>query len=196
MGRREAEQIDAALRWFEHELNPVHSGRSSSCTQPSTDNNNKNSLGWADAYMLGELSFSAARVLLFLRAIIKHPDIVVLDEAFGGMDEAVRDKCMLFLARGEEKTLAPGGRSHQSVGAFAVESAVARSGQVKIAGLADHQALVCISHVKEEVPDCVREWLCLPEINSGEPARCGRLDGPLRRDGRRWAEIWGVGRGA
>ena len=162
-------KVDATLRWFAHELNPG---------EPSED------LGWADDYMFGELSFSAQRLLLFLRAIIKHPDIVVLDEAFSGMDEAVRDKCMLFLAHGEEKTYGGSGSSE------VVPSAASESGTVEVTGLKDHQALVCISHIKEEVPDCVREWICLPEANTGLPARFGRLDGPLRTDSKRWREIW------
>ena len=151
-------------------------------------------MAWASEYLFGELSFSAQRILLFLRAIIKHPDVVVLDEAFGGMDEAVRDKCMLFLAYGEEKTYSLGKQGNGSLsGAAVVESAAAKSGSVKVRGLSDRQALICISHVKEEVPDCVREWLCLPEANTGLPARFGRLDGPLRTSSKRWSEIWGVG---
>jgi ABC-type molybdenum transport system ATPase subunit/photorepair protein PhrA len=143
--------------------------------------------------MFGELPFSAQRVLLFLRAIIKHPDVVVLDEAFGGMDEAVRDKCMLFMAHGEEKTFDHTANLSARPGEIPVlDSAAVKSGTVKVTGLADSQALICISHVREEVPDSVREWLCLPEANTGVPARFGRLDGPLRTSSKRWAEIWDV----
>lgn len=189
------EQVEATLKWFEHELNPVFHKRSQPAAPEGTA---ETSLAWAADYLFGGLSFSAQRLLLFLRAIIKHPDVVVLDEAFGGMDDAVRDKCMLFLAYGEEKTYTleskPGSRS--LTGAAVVESAAAKAGKVKVRGLSDQQALICISHVKEEVPDCVREWLCLPESNTGLPARFGRLDGPLRTSARRWTEIWGVGQGA
>jgi ABC-type molybdenum transport system ATPase subunit/photorepair protein PhrA len=183
------EQVEATLKWFEHELNP---GFHKQPQQPASD------LTWASDYMFGELSFSAQRILLFLRAIIKHPDVVVLDEAFGGMDDAVRDKCMLFLAYGEEKmySLGPKQGSGSLAAATVVDSPAAKSGSVKVRGLTDQQALICISHVKEEVPDCVSEWLCLPEANTGLPARFGRLDGPLRASSRRWAEIWGVGQGA
>ncbi|KAK1827658.1 P-loop containing nucleoside triphosphate hydrolase protein [Podospora conica] len=183
-------QVDATLRWFAHELNPgfvdpAHRLPSATHEDP---------VDWARDYMFGELSFSAQRILLFLRAIIKHPDIVVLDEAFSGMDDAVRDKCMLFLAHGEEKTYATasaaGGRL--SPVAQVVASEAAKAGTVKVTGLSERQALVCISHVKEEVPGCVREWICLPEANTGAPARVGRLEGPLGRDGRGWGEIWGV----
>lgn len=183
------EQVDATLRWFEHELNPAFHRQPQSTASSGAD-----SLAWASEYLLGELSFSAQRILLFLRAIVKHPDVVVLDEAFGGMDEAVRDKCMLFLAYGEEKTYSLGKQGNGSLsGAAVVESAAAKSGSVKVRGLSDQQALICISHVKEEVPDCVREWICLPEANTGLPARFGRLDGPLRTSSKRWSEIWGVG---
>ncbi|AEO70959.1 43a79327-24b3-4a24-8cc2-d49a5da1b60a [Thermothielavioides terrestris] len=186
-----AEQVEATLRWFEPELNPAfHKG-----AQPAiSEGAEEAAVAWAGDYMFGELSFSAQRVLLFLRAIIKHPDIVVLDESFGGMDDAVRDKCMLFLAHGEEKryelSTKPGSRA--LTGAAVVDSAAAKSGKVRVKGLTDRQALICISHVKEEVPDCVREWLCLPEASTGLPARFGRLDGPLRTSSKRWTEIWGT----
>ncbi|KAK0744223.1 hypothetical protein B0T18DRAFT_431346 [Schizothecium vesticola] len=184
-------QVDATLRWFAHELNPSFVNPTHQLPSASHE---EDPVDWARDYMFGELSFSAQRILLFLRAIIKHPDIVVLDEAFSGMDDAVRDKCMLFLAHGEEKTYvttsAGAGRRH-SPAAQVVPSAAAKAETVKVTGLNERQALVCISHVKEEVPDCVREWICLPEANTGAPARVGRLEGPLGRDGRRWREIWG-----
>lgn len=162
------EKVDAALRWFAHELNPA--GESAE----------GGSLAWADEYMFGEISFSAQRVALFIRSMIKSPDVIVLDEAFSGMDDAVRDKCTLFLTQGETKTF---DAKHQ-----VVDSGV---DSVKITGLTDQQALICIAHIKEEVPDCVREWMCLPEANTGDPARFGRLDGPLGEDERRWHEVWG-----
>ncbi|KAK4130501.1 P-loop containing nucleoside triphosphate hydrolase protein [Trichocladium antarcticum] len=187
------EQVAATLKWFEPELNPGFRKE----MQPAGPKGRAGEpLAWASDYMFGGLSFSAQRILLFLRAIIKHPDIVVLDEAFGGMDEAVRDKCMLFLAFGEAKMYAPvsSRRRGSPTGVMVVASPVAKSGRVKVQGLSDQQALICISHVKEEVPDCVREWVCLPESSTSQPARFGRLDGPLRTDSKRWSEIWGVGR--
>lgn len=179
-------KVDATLRWFERELNPGYRHGSSG----------GGDLAWASEYLFGGLSFSAQRVLLLLRAVIKNPDMVVLDEAFSGMDEAVRDKCMLFIAHGEEKELAkaPAGSpsASSSAGLEAVDSHIKKAGMVKVTGLSEQQALICISHVKEEVPDLVREWLCLPEAESAQAARFGRLDGPLRTDSRRWNEIWGM----
>ncbi|TLD24317.1 hypothetical protein PspLS_06788 [Pyricularia sp. CBS 133598] len=182
-----SEKVEATLGWFERELNPAVQGENGQ----TSDSPGSRALKWADDYLFGEFSFSAQRVLLLLRAIIKSPDIVILDEAFSGMDEAVRDKCMLFIAHGEEKILAAeGGRQ------VVVDSQVKKDGKVRVTGLSDRQAFICISHVKEEVPDFVREWLCLPEATSGLPARFGRLSGPLRLDGKRWDHIWGMGRGA
>jgi ABC-type molybdenum transport system ATPase subunit/photorepair protein PhrA len=171
------DKVDAALRWFAPELRP---GRNT--TAAADPGGAPETIDWADECMLREMSFSAQRVALFIRSMIKSPDVVILDEAFSGMDDAVRDKCMLFLTEGEAKTFK---------GGEVVESEAAKSGSVKIAGLTDQQALICIAHIKEEVPPSVREWMCLPEANSGAPARFGRLDGPLREDEKRWDEIWG-----
>lgn len=170
-------KVDACLRWFTSELQPSRGGGSVA----THSNSQADDLAWADNYFFGELSFSAQRVLLFIRAVVKNPDIVVLDEAFSGMDESVRDKCELFLSHGETAMYATGN---------IVESDVAKQGKVQVHGLTDQQALICIAHVKEEVPDCVREWVCLPEANTTAAARFGRLDGPLRTDRRRWDEIW------
>lgn len=176
-------QVDATLRWFEHDLNP---GSTKSTAPGSTEGD----LSWTEDYLFGGLSFSAQRLLLFLRAIVKYPDIIVLDEAFSGMDDALRDKCMLYLAKGQEKMYAPAPAGSGQTGDVIVDNPAAQASKVQVTGLSDQQALICISHIKEEVPDCVREWLCLPEANTGMPARSGRLDGPLGKDRRRWDAIW------
>ncbi|KAI1452534.1 P-loop containing nucleoside triphosphate hydrolase protein [Annulohypoxylon moriforme] len=178
------EKVEACLRWFEAELNPAYikTSKLGSDVQESSD------LQWADHYMFGELSFSAQRVALFLRAIIKNPDIVVLDEACSGMDDGVRNRCLLFLEHGETKTYA----KHDDGSETVVESDASKSGSVKVGGLDDNQALICISHIREEIPDCIREWICLPEANSGLPARFGVSEAPLGRDEKSWRKIWGM----
>lgn len=178
------EKVDVCLRWFEAELNPAHTALS-----PSTSQLESQDLKWADHYLFGELSSSAQRVALFLRAIIKNPDIVVLDEACSGMDDGVRDKCLLFLEAGQTRQYAKLSDGSEAI----VESEASKTDQVKVRGLSDDQALICISHVREEIPDCVREWICLPEANSGMPARFGVADAPLGRDEKSWNEIWGMG---
>ncbi|KAI1824514.1 ABC transporter [Xylaria intraflava] len=178
-----AAKVEACLRWFEAELNPDYKALTESAT-PATGRD----LKWADHYMFGELSSSAQRVALFLRAIIKNPDIVVLDEACSGMDDGVRNRCLLFLEAGQTKQYTKRSDGSEAI----VESEVSKSGDVKVGGLNDNQALICISHVREEIPDCVREWICLPEANSGESARFGVADAPLGSDEKSWKAIWGM----
>ncbi|KAI2776427.1 P-loop containing nucleoside triphosphate hydrolase protein [Daldinia loculata] len=180
-----AEKVKACLRWFEAELNPAfvrHSRLTSDGAQEATN------LQWADHYMFGELSFSAQRVALFLRAIIKNPDIVVLDEACSGMDDGVRNRCLLFLEHGEEKTYS----KREDGSEIVVQSDASKSGTVKFGGLNNNQALICISHIREEIPDCIREWICLPEANSKQPARFGISEAPLGSDENSWKQIWGM----
>ena len=173
-------KVDSYLRWFEPELNPHFDG--SSRGTPNSEVwppwERPTSTGWADSTLFGQCTFSSQRVALFLRAVIKNPDIVVLDEAFSGMDASVRDKCMGFLESGIEGGVG-GGVGGQSAG---------------IRGLEERQALICISHIKEEVPFMVRDWMCLPEAASREgkkaAARFGRLEGPLAGDEGAWREIW------
>jgi ABC-type molybdenum transport system ATPase subunit/photorepair protein PhrA len=163
-------RVEACLRWFETELNP----RSKDNQKPSSN------LDWASNTLFGEVSFSAQRVLLFLRATIRNPDIVILDEAFSGMDDLVRDKCLLFLSRGQSMEM-----HYTEHGPKPVKY----EGEVVVPGLQEHQALLCVSHSRQEVPGCIREWVCLPEPGTGPP-RFGRFEGPVELDGKRWNEIW------
>ncbi|KAF2429017.1 hypothetical protein EJ08DRAFT_718944 [Tothia fuscella] len=152
------------------------------------------SLEWADTGKFGELSFSSQRVALFIRAVIRNPDLVILDEAFSGMDDFARDKCHLFLSRGESaifsyRTTQPG-KLVRKAGPRPFESDISRAGKVRVPGLQKSQALIVISHKKEEVPGCVVNWLCLPESGSGETPRMGELDCPLELGSQGWKDIW------
>lgn len=60
-----------------------------------------------------------------------------------------------------------------------------------VRGLEGRQALVCVSHVRGEVPGVVRDWLCLPSAESGEVVRRGRFGGPLEGVEGGWEGIWG-----
>ncbi|KAF2103580.1 P-loop containing nucleoside triphosphate hydrolase protein [Rhizodiscina lignyota] len=183
-------KVDAVLRW-DFEDQDIHVGMG---------------LEWAEETRFGEVPFSAQRVLLFLRAIIRNPELLILDEAFSGMDESARDRCLLFLSYGERKTyrfLDPNA-SAERVGMSAmpaageakvVDSDISRLDRVRVEGLKSDQAILVVSHNPAEVPGCVREWICLPEAGMGE-ARFGRLEGPLGVGGvegeKRWKGIWGV----
>lgn len=52
-----------------------------------------------DGISFGDLSISSQKLLLFIRAILKNPEILVLDEAFSGMDENLVVKCHSFIAK-------------------------------------------------------------------------------------------------
>ncbi|KAJ9669385.1 hypothetical protein H2201_000252 [Coniosporium apollinis] len=214
-------KVDACLQWFRAELNPAL-GLSEAQRREQYENyhwatyegkkaNKRRTeraeallpedeqLDWADEMVFGELTFSAQRVALFLRAVVKNPELVILDEAFSGMDDAARDRCITFLTHGQTRVMRYVGQNGRplSAGPRLMESDASFAGQVKVPGLLPSQALLVVSHNKDEVPGCVREWMCLPEPGMGAP-RFGRLDGPLELDprGERWAEIWGTGPGS
>ena len=213
-------RVDACLRWFKRELYPspgdlmdpldglifqrflAHEKHVEQKLTPRREAHLKKKfaeqlakyeaidIDWGDEVRFGDVPFSAQKVALFLRAIIKSPDLVILDEAFSGMDETMRDKCMMFLAWGETRWFKYSGKQGRC--RTAARTVSDRLGKVTVTGLSDDQALICVSHVKEEVPGLVRQWMCLPDAHTGRPARFGRLDGPLERDYSRWEEIWGM----
>ena len=209
-------RVEACLRWFQPELDSSYNSvvevdYDKSTDEGSIDSESKKeqpiskldfttgdytsrSLDWADNVQFGDAPFTAQRVALFLRAFIKQPDLLILDEAFSGMDDWVRDKCLLFLAHGESKlwfwiSLK---RNRNRTYKRLRTSQIAQRGQAVVGGLQKEQAMVCISHVPEEVSGMVREWLCLPEADEGKAARFGRLKGPLERQNALWEEIWGM----
>ena len=198
------QRADACLRWFAEELrpksqhpttieqlnavldaeSPISENRLEAvrCEYEQTTAGGKN-LEWASDLRFGELSFSNQRLVLFLRAIVASPDLVILDEALSGIDEATRDKALLFLSQGEHIRSIVDGK--------AKESAVSKLGNVIFGGLQPEQALLVISHAREDVPGCLREWICLPEPGEGRVARTGVLPGPLELNPEFWDEIWG-----
>lgn len=174
--------VDHCLRWFEPELNPdFRQGQFPDLVSHTVPTH------WADTLRFGDAPFSSQRVVLFLRALVKKPDLVVLDEAFSGMDEAIRDKCMLFLAWGVTRQL----RVWRGKKSVVANDSQAWEG-LGMNGMTEDQALICVSHVKEEVPGLVREWMCLPEAIEGEPPRFGRFAGPLESYEDGWNKIWGI----
>ena len=184
--------VDACLRWFEAELNPgFELGNTPTKRMNGKDFGYFRDTDWADNLRFGDCPFSAQRVLLFLRAIVKRPELIVLDEAFSGMDEYIRDKCMLFLTWGETRTF--GIRENDPEGKRVVKNTRAEMHEEPMfQGLQDNQTLICVSHIKEEVPGIVRDWVCLPDASTGEPARFGKFTRPLDVDHDQWKTIWAV----
>ena len=211
--------VDACLRWFRPELDPsaigsddvyeiTNASRKSIPVESSRPRGKRLELyykyldidtDWADEIHFGDVSFSSQRVALFLRAIVRRPDLVILDEAFGGMDESTREKCMFFLTWGERLynpvfSRVPAGPNPKR--AFPkrpiLETGINEFGPVIMPGLTQDQALICVSHVKEEVPDIVRDWMCLPEASDGQPPRFGRFKSPMRKHRNQWDVVWGM----
>ena len=203
--------VDACLHWFNADLKPGSSpppkdlfhasnGRARKIEQVPLSRRHElradllriedTDIDWADEMRFGELSFSAQRVALFIRAVIKKPDLVILDEAFSGMDDHVRDKCKLFLSRGQNRKWVWNEAQTARRQVHASESYLSAGG-ARFSGLSKEQALLSVSHVKEEVPDVVREWICLPNANTGQAPRHGRLNSPLCANWTKWDGIWG-----
>ncbi|MCJ1283278.1 hypothetical protein MMC26_002606 [Xylographa opegraphella] len=193
--------VDACLRWFERELNPAFSGPDPAEPVPHVRAARhggrlgkqvaeylERDIDWADGVRFGDVSVAAQRVALLLRALIKKPDVVILDEAFSVMDTATRDKCMTFLAHGESAYL-PETKTRNAPPETLVTT-LASEGTVAISGLEARQALVCVSHLAEEVPDLVTEWMCLPEPNEGKAVRFGTRKDSGLNDGTWWDAVW------
>lgn len=141
------------------------------------------SLSWAEDKVhhpaFGRLHFGIQRLLLLLRAIIKQPDIIILDEAFSGLPTAVRDKALGWLEKGDASL-----------------STQASGHGVQFPGLLDQQALVVVSHVREEVPSCIDEFVRLPsEEEATENSRTvelGRSDHGEIKSAEGWNRVWGL----
>jgi ABC-type molybdenum transport system ATPase subunit/photorepair protein PhrA len=197
----EDQRVTAFLRWFERELKPGETKitamerlekkfdfRSKSALLDASEiweemQADEADVAWAEELYFGELSFGAQRLLLFLRALIASPDLVILDEAFSGMDAKVKEKTFRFLSHGEK--LFEARRNVRS-------SALSQLQHTCFEGLTDQQALVVISHSQADVPGCVREWICLPEPGSRDAPRTGTLEKPLELEPKGWDVIWGA----
>ncbi|KAL9625152.1 MAG: hypothetical protein Q9160_000553 [Pyrenula sp. 1 TL-2023] len=184
--------VDAMLRWFASELNPHHKEKNVSGESAS--------IAWAasKAFTFGSLSFHQQRFLLYLRAIVKKPKMIILDEALSGFPTHLREKAMCFLECGQAHVpefRESSGKWSSSMSLhrkFAPISEIEPS-NYRFTGLTSDQALIVVSHVKEEIPPCVGEWLRLPgeeEIEAGKGIRRGRCrQGQIRTD-QLWNEIW------
>jgi ABC-type molybdenum transport system ATPase subunit/photorepair protein PhrA len=198
-------RVDVFLRWFAPELSPTKTSE----LQTLMVNKEKatricpamkrklerlhiisEDLDWADTMTFRDLSFSSQRLLLFLRALVSDPDLIILDEAMSAMDKAVREKCLLFLSHGEKfeyKYDRWNSSGHKFVNSLQMDNEM-----VNFGGIQDSQALLTISHSTEDIPGCIRQWICLPEPSEGKPARVGELPGPLELHPDSWNTIWNL----
>lgn len=209
-------------------------------------------LDWAEAIRFRDLSFGTQRLLLLLRAMIKKPDILVLDEAFSGLSPEVRDKAMLWLEYGQTKFKTRAritGKSQRDRFEWQVvenqrhvfDAMLAQLDHTEdelmrkfwnrkidsdellkiriittdpeleevakdwpwdkrksysFMGLEDTQAMVVVSHIKEEIPAVVDQWIRLPSeeeaVESERGVEMGDCpDGKIRTvEG--WNRVWGL----
>ncbi|CRG86581.1 putative ABC transporter ATP-binding protein C323,04 [Talaromyces islandicus] len=97
---------------------------------------------YADEMTFGQLDVAQQRLVLFIRAIIKKQEVIVLDEAFSAMPPTMRQKCFALLegpppaAEGQESEQLP----------YVDET----------------QSVIFVSHQRQEIPDSVRFWMRLP----------------------------------
>ncbi|KAL2000204.1 hypothetical protein VTN02DRAFT_3417 [Thermoascus thermophilus] len=210
--------VDAALEFFKADLAPADADesawksrtalpeglfpklpRGAAAAKPSPHDFDAE---YADHIRFSELSVPQQRLVLFIRAVIHKPDLVILDEAFSGMSATLRLKCFHFLEVGNSRRRASTAtrRIHRKLDTWLMDSAV-EDARARITGLSDDQALLIISHVKEEVPDIVRHWMRLPSPESalvdenkhdrdGDEFRLGVLkyDSTMSVDA--WDTIW------
>ena len=136
----------------------------------------KHSIDYADNTTFGQLSVAQQRLILFIRAIIKKQELIILDEAFSGMPANMREKCFYLLnnsgppADGELASL-------------------------PLPYLGPEQALIVVSHLAEEIPDTVRFWMRLPsEVGDGQQLDFAQGvlpdDSTLSADRKTWETIW------
>ncbi|KAH8697861.1 P-loop containing nucleoside triphosphate hydrolase protein, partial [Talaromyces proteolyticus] len=134
---------------------------------------------YADTITFGQLNMAQQRLVLFIRAIIKKQDLIILDEAFSGMSPSMREKCFALLE--------PDPDANETLS----------NTKFQIPHLGPDQSLIVVSHLRSEIPDSVRFWMRLPsDVGDNEtlPFAMGLLpDGiNLASDETVWRNIWSV----
>ena len=154
---------------------------------------------YADLMRFGDLTTAQQRVVLFIRALIHTPDIIILDEALSGMSAVARDKCFHFMHFGEfdptKKDQTPD-RDIVYMGNFN-QKAFPRPPR-RHRGLTPNQSVLVISHVPEEIPSPCSHYMVLPPAGESENNADDGLQfrtGPLGpdsslRDSRVWDTVW------
>ncbi|PGH17421.1 hypothetical protein AJ80_04791 [Polytolypa hystricis UAMH7299] len=173
--------VNSILRFFEADLNPNFRPR-----EPPQD------FSWSTSLTFSSLSFYQQRLVLFMRALVHKPDLIILDEAFSSMPHLLRDKCLHFLESGETYRESTGLRRVIDPSLWNIPSPLDESRAIQHHGLTSEQSLIVIAHVKEDVPDSVGHWLHLPpELHGGSKVlRKGAVGHRHAISVRAWDPIW------
>lgn len=209
------QDVNAALRFFRPDLDARASSVSSAGESRNLPKTSKlfprlysgrkgpsdalvdDGVDYADEIRFADLNVAQQRLVLFLRAIIHKPDLVILDEPFSGMSPTLRNRCINFLEVGELRRGYGGSTQCRTSDDDTLDEAGSSpdSPSVRHRGLSDNQALIVVAHVKDEIPSCVRHFMRLP-CNPGDEDealdfRLGALY-PSRAisDNRVWEALW------
>jgi ABC-type molybdenum transport system ATPase subunit/photorepair protein PhrA len=147
---------------------------------------------YADSLPFSSLSVAQQRLVLFIRAVVHKPDLVILDEAFSGMSPSLRNKCIYFLEVGDSRRRR---RDSTSKGTTTrkdrwLYDCTVPEQNSRHRGLSDNQALIVVSHVKEEIPECVRHWMRLPSDDGFADPLSFQM-GILTRN-QSWNQAWDI----
>lgn len=98
-------RLHAIWTMIQQSYPPIVGAGVRTASEPSPLSEEKeDSLDWADDvrnHAFGVLPIGTQRLLLLLRALIREPDIILLDEAFSGFNPEEREKAMCWLEHGE-----------------------------------------------------------------------------------------------
>ena len=211
-------------------------------------------LDWAETTRFRDIPFGTQRLLLLLRAMVKQPDILILDEAFSGLSPETRDKAMLWLEHGQTRFQTsksfntPRKKTTQNPESHTIENQrhifdamckhlnlteeecmqywgftkpgvpplrrireirddaeladviagwdIDKKKTYRFRGLQDWQAMVVVSHVREEVPGMVDQWMRLPSeeevLEHGRDVEMGDCPAGEIRTVEGWNRVWGL----
>ena len=170
-------RVSACLRSFEAELraDTAHgtttAGRKESDTDPLQHKPTKTSdhdlevqeyltdvLDWADGIRFGDLPRSAQQIAIYLRAIIGKPDLIILEDSFGDIEDHLRQKCVRLLFDGithqPKRSSTPSKRK---------QGHPVHNDAMILPALSPDQALVCYTPESSRTPVWVEDWIFLLE---------------------------------
>lgn len=118
-------------------------------------------LDWADRVRFGDLSVGAQAVVVFLRALLKKPELLLMREPFRDMSRGLRERCEYFMQPQSRKPpdwaldldrRVMGPRRWRSVAKRIIATMQLRP----------HQAVIYVTSKRGEEYFLVQDWLLLP----------------------------------
>ncbi|KAI9883051.1 MAG: hypothetical protein M1823_005188 [Watsoniomyces obsoletus] len=115
-----------------------------------------NELDWADEIRFGDATPAAQRVVLFLRAVIAQPDLIILEDTITDLPQRIRNKCRQLLVEGTSSqrllSTLPHGKARQET---------VSGDALMMPPVGPHQAILFVSWPTSDLPPNVRDSLTL-----------------------------------